>query len=276
MTTRGKLAVVILAIAAFAGVKHLRSPLRIPLPAESVAIAAVRPQLDRLEPRERELVMGYLLRKRREVPSTFMRDDPPFDAYTFGDAITAQELFLKREGFYAPAAFLKIGVRDQLMHPLREVAVGELAGRTTTSRREIYGIPAGASTRYGNDPVAEEDKPILVTIYRVRNLTDQAIAKVTGTVEIRRARYDQSMSLGLLNSCYFTVEDLPANGSRDVSCSNLNRFLTIEDQEFLKTAEGDMHIVWSPSRVEFADGRVLEFREQEVKSTQLWGIYKID
>jgi hypothetical protein len=271
-----KLAVAALIALVVAGVVYLRSPLRTRIPNASSDIAAIRPQLDRLEPRERELVMGYLLRQRHETLSTSTADDAVFDATTFRDAIAAQEAFLEKEHFSTPAAFLKIGLRDQLLRPMRAAVVGELYRRDVSSARKIFSIPDGYSTRYGNDPVAEQDKPILVTIYRVRNLTGEAIAKVSGTMEIRRARYDPATTVSMFNSCFFDVESLPPHGERLVPCSNVNRMFSPEDRDFVAAAAKDMHIVWSPRSVEFANGARLKFEDSQLESSLLWDFYRID
>ena len=257
------------------GIVVLRSPLRTPIPPPSADVATIKPKLDKLKPVERDLVIGYLLRQRHEVVSTFMRDDASFDARTFKDAIANQKEFLAREGYAEPSYFLKRALGDALMKPLRDATDGELHSRKLSSRREIFNIPQGYNTYYGDSKVSEQDKPILVTTYRVRNLTNRAIAKVEGVVEIRAARYDKGKTLGMLNSCFLKVESLAPHASQTQSCSNVNAGYTPGDQQFFNTDPADLHVVWYPRRVEFEDGTVLEYNDIRPPAGKIWGVYDV-
>lgn len=268
------LTVLLVVVCAFfvAGTLYFTSPLRTKIPSQTTPVNTIR-ELQKLNREDRELVLGYLLRQRKEILSTFMRDDAKFDAKTFADAIEAQKAFLEKQGYMTPSAFLMVGLRDQALRPLRETVSVELIERALMTKREIFHIPDGYSTRYGNG-IPEEDKPILTVTYRIRNLTARAIEKVEGGVDIRKASYGR-IEQGFLSSCYFKSVVLAPDSYEDVKCNNVSKSFDFSDKDFLDTPNEKLFMVWTPHHVVFSDGKELIYKDYEAESGLLWGFYRV-
>lgn len=264
------------ACVAAAGIWYVRHPEHTKIPDEATPVASVRPQLEKLPLRDRILVAGYLLRQRGEAPSLPMRDNGPFTARNFGEAIKLQKAFLDAR-FYTPISVIRVGLEDGALKPLREVV--ELTGMeaTTTTRREIYAMHPQSSTRYGGpEAVAEEDKPVFKATYFLRNLTDAPV-EVTGVVEVRKANPARS-EVGSLTSCFFKEKAIAPRMSIRVDCANPQRTLIPkEEQELLDSKESDRLLIWTPGEIRFADGRTLKYNaDAATRHGKLWGFYGLE
>lgn len=267
---------ILLCVLIVSAVVYFHSPLRTIIPNTESDVRLLKQKFDALDEQDRELVMGYILRMRGETPSTFMKDDVVFDAKTFKDAIEAQKLFMDKEGYQTTKSFLKIGLEDQIRKPLRDAVSAEFLSATVHTRREIYNIPSGYSTRFGKG-IAEQDKPILVQTYRVTNLTDKLIDNVNGGIEIRQANFNRIKTLGFIGSCILTVENIEPYSYKEVQCYNPNsNELTDQDRLLLSSRKNDLHFIWRPHEVIYSTGERLIFNESDIKKSLLWGFYSLN
>lgn len=214
-------------------------------------IATVQPQLDKMPADERQLVLDYLNRSKGDVLLKSLADpDAPLTARTFGEAIKLQREFNAKHAVEtAKMDALRAG-REAAMEPLRQALQIDLV------QREI--LPADqVSGRQPAPGQAINDKPVLVTTYRLRNTSVETITQVSGSVTVR-AVADPGSLMGL-DSCFISRTDsIEAGQSIEMRCGNLAKRASAVDENYVAMPDSSVVLNWEPQSITFASGKVLK------------------
>ncbi|WP_374400145.1 hypothetical protein [Niveibacterium sp.] len=236
----------------------LRSPYRAQLPVGSTDLSAIQAKLDKLPKNERALVYGYVKRSRGDVlPPQFADPDEPLTARNVGEAIALQRKFLVRMAEQEKKMEARRAERDAALAPLREAVSIDLV------RREI--LPASEAQR---DPgergsvkhAQANEHDVLVTTYRLENLTNQTIRVLEATVNLRKL-HPREDELGIADHCYFNrSEPLEPGAPVEVRCADLRKGVSEDDRDFVAMPGSELLIDWEPKRIRFGDGSELEYQ----------------
>lgn len=227
------------------------------LPLDVKDLTPIQPQLDKLKPDERELVVGYLKRSNGDVlPARFADPDAPFTARTFSEAIALQRDWLARDAVRQAKADALAAEREQSMQPLRAVLDARLVRRQILTHDEIYGLPEATTNSRGQSVKhALNSTPALVVTWRLRNLSPRTIASAKGLVQLRDANGAR------VNECWFDQSDaIPGGESVEIRCGDLNRTAGDAERAFVNTSASDLILIWEPDTVVFDDGTTLKSR----------------
>lgn len=220
------------------------------LPLNLADIPKIQPQLNKLPPEERQLVLDYLNRSKGDVlPANLADPSAPLTARTFAEAIKLQKEFVVTNSAEEAKVADFRAARDAAFEPLREALGIELV------RKEIVTADEATGRRPGPGE-AIHDAPTLVTTYRLKNNTAQAIVHVTGSVSVRSPSDPDSL-MGL-DSCFIDrAEAISGGQSVEVRCGNVAKRPGDQDKEYLAMAEGSLLLRWEPKSITFEGGRVL-------------------
>jgi hypothetical protein len=228
-----------------------RNPMGTALPLNLADIPKIQAQLDKLKPEERELVLAYLDRSKGDVlPAKFADPDAPLTARTFAEAIKLQREFNAKMAVQDAAASVRRGARADAMAPLREALDIELLRREIATADSV----SGRTPRPGQ---AINDRPVLVTTYRLRNTTAETITRLRASVTVRTQADPRSL-MGAA-SCYIEHSEPISGGmTAEVRCGNANHSVGSAQKEFVDMPESTLVLGWEPKYIEFATGKVLK------------------
>lgn len=253
----------------YGGAKRALDPARTPIPDKAAPIASIEPDLDKLKPLDRQLVIGYLLLQRGDIGSLSTRGIG-FTAKTFGEAIAEQKALLAAKQV-SPEWPLMRALEDQALRPLRQAVSIELVARKQTTMGDLFKANTGAViVATGGSP----DEPRTVMIYRVSNPGKIAIAHLTGYIQPQVASDDWvNILTHNASACHVDLSNLAPGANIQVICAqqDLN---AIGDAS--KTPDASLFIDWRPDLVEYSDGRKLAYDINALTETLLWNRYNID
>jgi hypothetical protein len=253
MTFRATVTIVILIGAAIALYSGHNDPHRTKLPFATTDLSSVQKALDRLPPTERALVEAYVKRSNGDVlPKQFADPDDPLTARTFAEAIDLQRKWeAKSKVDEARVAKLR-EEREARMAPLRAAVHASVLKAEILSRNEFQA--RRDPTFYQRAYRVDKSPAFLVTI-RVRNLSEQSIVGLRGSLDAQDAQAYLPMDL-----CYFDLKEeqsIPSGGFLDLLCGNDYQTASQQQQDFVANDAGRFNVAWKPQYVKFADGHEL-------------------
>lgn len=248
------------------GAIELRDPHRTSLPFGTDDLSSVQDQLARLPEDERELVTAYVRRSRGDVLTPAMADpDVPLTARTFADAIKLQRRYLVFQAEQNAKIQARKAERDSKLEPLRAALSLRLIKREIMTADEATGrSPEPAPVYPGAAKQALSplnNTQVLVSTYRLRNISNTTIDSAKVSVTIRKAspRLDE---LGILANCYIEHDTpLVQWDGASVRCAQLNKPATEQDRAYAAMDESQFIVDYEPRLIRFADGRELKFND---------------
>lgn len=231
-----------------------RDPLRTALPWDVDDLSAIQPQLDRLTPADRELVLDYLKRSNGDVlPAALADPDAPFTARTFAEAIELQKDFLAKDAVRQSAADARNDAREAAREPLRQALTVYLVRREILQGAAIYGGPLNQPVDKGRAAApAQNGNQVLVVTYRLHNHGSSDIAAAKGQALVVDASGTKRSECWIEHAQALTVASFA-----EVRCGNLAWDATPADREFVALPASALTLIWNPTEVFFADGRIL-------------------
>jgi hypothetical protein len=265
----GIAAAVVVAGIVWAGAKRVLDPTRTPMPDKAAPIAAIEPELDKLKPVDRQLVIGYLLLQRGEISSLSTRGIS-FTAKTFGEAIAAQQALLAAKQV-SPEWPLMRALEDQALRPLRQAVSIQLIGRQQAVMGDLFKANTSAVIiATGGSP----DAPRTVMIYRIANAGNVPIKHLNGYIQPQIASDDWvNLLTHNASACHVDLSNLAPGAGVTVICAQAD-LDTIGDAS--KTPDANLFIDWRPELVEYPDGSKMAYDINALTSTLLWNRYNID
>ena len=227
-------------------------PYRTTLPMEVEDLSPIAPQLAKLPPEDRELVVDYLKRSNGDVlPAQFADPDDPLTARTFAEAIALEKKH--REKMKVEQARLAAfrAERDAQFKPLRDIVSARIVNREFLTYDEIYGrsTSGGLAKSVQGDPGAGK---ITVLTYRFWNRGNRTITSLRGNVEV------DGSGLMPAASCWINDSDpIGPLDHRDVRCRTPVD-ATAEDRAMVQRPLAQIPLDWYPAEIRFDDGRVLK------------------
>jgi hypothetical protein len=221
------------------------------LPTDPKDVAKVQPQLNRLPPDERQLVLDYLARSQGTVLPTHLADpDAPLTAATFGEAIKLQRKYAFKHAADTATMEKVRAAREAGFQPLRKALQVELVQREILPFDQVSG-------RQPMPGQAINDKPVLVNTFRLRNTSAETITQAAGSVKVRAV--SDPAALTTLADCYITRgEPIEAGQSVEMRCANLAVRASAADQEYVAMPGSTLVLTWEPQSITFASGTVLK------------------
>ncbi|MDP2226851.1 MAG: hypothetical protein Q8J78_05190, partial [Moraxellaceae bacterium] len=183
MSGRTLLLIAVVLAALFMVDRYQRNPHRTALPFGSTDLSGVQEQLAALPPEERQLVEDYVKRSRGDVLTPALADpDDPLTARTFAEAITLQRAWQARMKV-EEARMAKLNAqRDARLAPLRALVDARVVRAETLTPNEFG---ARRDPNYFPQPERTGDGLIFVTRIQVRNIGNESIVKVKGSLKAR-------------------------------------------------------------------------------------------
>jgi hypothetical protein len=241
-------------------VAKIRDPHRTKLPFGTTDLSSVQTRLDALPDSERALVLGYVRRSRGDVlPPKFADPSEALTARTFGEAIALQRRFLAGQAVRDAHMAARGKARDKTLAPLRAALELQLVGRAIVPRSRAL-QPAGLDqTAYAALGTPIDDRPTLVTTWRVQNVAGLTVESLRGYVDVRDA--DQGpTAVGRLSICHFEHrEPLTPGQSTEIRCAMTEVPASAGDSAYVGMPERDLVIDWTPTAIVFANGTSLEY-----------------
>ncbi len=275
--SRKKLAIIVGAAVAgvvvlgviYAGAKRALDPTRTAMPDKSTPIAAIEPDLDKLKPLDRQLVIGYLLLQRGEITSLSTRGIN-FTATTFREAMDQEKALLAAKQVTAEWPLMR-ALEDKALRPLRNAVSIELLGRRQTTMSELFKANTGAViVATGGTP----DDTRIVMVYRIGNTGKVPITHLTGYIQPQLVSDDWvNILTHNASACRVDLANLAPGASVQVICAqqDLNVY-----GDASKTPDASLFVDWRPDLVEYADGSRLAYDVNALTNTLLWNRYNID
>lgn len=265
----GAVAAVVVIVALMFGTRHAFNPLATPMPAASVPIASIEPEIDKLQRPDRQLLIGYLLLQRGELRSVPTRG-LAFTARTFGEAIAAQQALLAQKQVTAEWPLMR-ALEDQALRPLRQAVSLKLVARRQDTMNNLFKSNTGATiVATGGTP----DDPRTVMVYQLRNNGASAIARLTGYIQPQVESADWlSILTHNTSACRVDLANIAPGAAVTVICAQID-LNNIGDAS--KTPDASLFIDWRPDMVQYADGTTLAYDENAVTNTNLWDHYDIE
>lgn len=238
----------IFVLAAIVGLYRIGTdPYRTALPMDVEDLSPIEPQLAKLPPEDRELVVDYLKRSNGDVlPEQFADPDDPLTARTFADAIALEKTH--REKMKVEQARLAAfrAERDAQFKPLRDIVTARIVDRQELTEAEIYGAPGAGQ------PLRDNEQRSTVITYRFWNRGNRTITTLRGSVEVAGS--------GLMPAASCWIDDVNPIGSldhRDVRCRT-PRDANAADRALMQRPIAEIPLGWYPREIRFADGQVLK------------------
>ncbi len=141
----------ILVLAAIVGLYRIGTdPYRTSLPMEVEDLSPIEPQLAKLPPEDRELVVDYLKRSNGDVlPEQFADPDDPLTARTFAEAIALEKTHREKMKVEQARMAAFRAERDAQFKSLRDIVTARIVNRQELTEAEIYGQPNGGAIKCG-------------------------------------------------------------------------------------------------------------------------------
>lgn len=237
-----------LALLAIWGALRKADPLATELPFGSTDLSSVESELAQLDPADRALIEAYVARSNGDYLPVGMGDpEDPLSARNFAEAIELQRRFEARMAVQDAAADERQAARDARFAPLRQM----LALSWTDTYREDLSAAGSASAQ--KQASAGPPGERVVSVFRVRNLSDQTIAEFDASVDLRKDPRPAT-DLGMLGGCWITHrEALRPGAEADIRCA--------ANPELLSTPRSGVALIYEPKRILLSTGKQLEFRE---------------
>lgn len=227
-----------------------RDPMTTTLPLNLADIPKIQPQLNKLKPEDRDLVLGYLKRSKGDVlPAKFADPDEPFTARTFAEAIKLQRDFKAKQKVQDQRTESMQEARESKLEPMRKALGIELAKREIVTSDQAMGREARPGQALNNTPM-------LVTTWRLINASGDTITRASGSVTVRTTS-DPSSLMGI-TSCYIDhTEPIPIGQIVEVRCGGRNRQAGEAEKDFVSMPESSLVISWEPKSITLAGGTVM-------------------
>jgi len=209
------------------------------LPDDPTKLDALKPQVEKLTPDERELLATYLTRRAMKG-TMFGTMAGATDAKTIGEAIENQRSFkAAAEKQAAEEAALKAKAKAELeaaQKAMRDVVTVALVSKKLDVERGYSGI--------------EMDRKIQITL-AYKNNGAKDIAGVKGRVVVNDLFGDQLSVFGISN------DDTIRAGSTVMWTGGRSMRFSLgdnKDAKFLDLADDKFRVVWEPQMIVFSDG----------------------
>lgn len=227
-------------------------PYRTALPFEVEDLSPIEPQLAKLPPEDRELVVDYLKRSNGDVlPAQFADPDNPLTARTFAEAIALEKVHRERMKVEQARIAAFQAERDAQYQPLRDAVSARIVKREYLSHDEVYGTPAGGGYAKSAQQGGGDERMTVIT-YRFSNRSGRSIDAFRGAVQVPGS--------GLMPAASCVVErnePFDAFDSHEVRCRT-PKDANAEDRALMNAPLAEIPLVWNPYEVRFADGQVLK------------------
>ena len=195
------------------------------------------------------------------LPEKFADPTEPLTARTFAEAIQLQRRFLDEQAAIGAKVAERATGRDAELAPMRAALNVEVVERAIMSR-EIAVLPPGPTLdeyRAGTKR-AIDDRPVLVTTYRLRNVSGRSIDSVKVLAEVVTAGDAAGPRAGILSYCFLERrEQLPPGESADFRCAELTRTASASDSAFAAMPIAGLAVRLTPRSIAFGDGTALSY-----------------
>jgi hypothetical protein len=228
----------ILFLAAVVGLYRVGTdPYRTALPLEVEDLSPIEPQLAKLPPEDRELVVDYLKRSNGDVlPAQFADPDDPLTARTFAEAIALEKKHREKMKVEQARIAAFRAERDAQFKPLRDIVSARIVHRERLSSEQVYGSSGGGYAKSAAGPAGGER--ITVITYRFWNRGNRTITSLRGLAEVAGS--------GLMPLDH-----------RDVRCRT-PRDANAADRALMERPLAEIPLGWYPREIRFDDGQVLK------------------
>ena len=242
----------ILFLAAVVGLYRVGTdPYRTALPLEVEDLSPIEPQLAKLPPEDRELVVDYLKRSNGDVlPAQFADPDDPLTARTFAEAIALEKKHREKMKVEQARIAAFRAERDAQFKPLRDIVSARIVHRERLSSEQVYGSSGGGYAKSAAGPAGGER--ITVITYRFWNRGNRTITNLRGLAEVAGS--------GLMPAASCVVdsnEPLGPLDHRDVRCRT-PRDANAADRALMERPLAEIPLGWYPREIRFDDGQVLK------------------
>ncbi|WP_246606808.1 hypothetical protein [Novilysobacter antarcticus] len=219
-----------------------------PLPRELENMDSIKPAMEKLEPEDRELATGYIMRHTvgAKMGAIFGGAEGPGipEGMTIGKAIEEQRKFIAdQEAEEQKQAALKV-----LLQAQREAAIKPMREAVTVTL-----VSKRINPEYGYSGILMDEN--LEVIFGYKNNTQKDISGVKGYVSVRDLFGDELSGFAISNDDTIPAgESITWTGSRSVKYA-------VGDNKDRKLAELDdskYKVNWEPRMIVFADGTKLE------------------
>ena len=222
-------------------------PYRTSLPMEVEDLSPIAPQLAKLPPEDRDLVVDYLKRSNGDVlPAQFADPDDPLTARTFAEAIELEKRHRERMKVEQARLAAFRAERDAQFKPLRDIVSARIVDRQELTEAEIYGQPGAGQ------PLRDNASRSTVITYRFWNRGNRTISTLRGSVEVAGS--------GLMPAASCWIDDSDPLGPldhRDVRCRT-PRDANAADRALMQRPLAEIPLDWYPREIRFDDGQVLK------------------
>lgn len=218
-------------------------PRRAALPDDMGKMEAIKPQIEKLQPEERELLLAYMLRKSFKG-TVFGGVAGTTDAKTVGEAIDSQrEYKAERDKRDAEQAALKAKAKaeyDAAVKALSDAVTVALLGKKVDEDRGYSGM---VMNRHLNITVAYQ------------NNTDKPVAGVKGTLIVTDVFGDPLSRFHISNDQTIAPKGrVTWTGGRRLSTYSMS---DNKDEKFSELPDDKYKVRWEPEAVVFSDGTKL-------------------
>jgi len=258
MTLQRLAVYILLAVALGLVLKSGMSASRTRLPFGTTDLATVEPQLQRLDPEERQLVRDYVVRSGGDVlPERFADPEAPLTARTFGQAIALQRRYLAQRAVLDAELDVRRAERAAKLAPLRSVLEVQLVRRQIVPSTTLYSPPQ--ATPGAAIAALPDDKPVAVTTWRIKNVSAHTVESFRGGVHVRRAGTGFTY-VGQLDECWIEHDEpIRPGSSAQIQCGQPGRDISSAQRAYVAMPARALAIEWIPKRIELAGGRSLVY-----------------
>ncbi len=244
------------------GVATMLDPKSAYLPVGSTNLTSIQPKLEKLSQSDFALVIDYVQRSRGDVlPASMADPDEPFTARTVGEAIELQRKYLAQQAIFEAKDRERRAARDKGLEPLRAALTIQLVKREILPRTLAVISPDLREAMVKANRVPARDTEVLLTTYRLENISGRTIESLGASVIIRKAHRRRN-ELGILADCHITRQDqLAPRATYEFECGNTYKPASSEDQAFVAMPDSEFIIEWEPKMIRFTDGTELKFSE---------------
>lgn len=231
-----------------------------PLPLDINHLSDLEPKLKKLPSNERELVLGYLHRSNGDVlPTQFADPDSPFTARTFREAIELQKKYLAQQSIDDAKMADRRQAREEALKPLRDALEIIIVKREIVPKSRMYeSAEIVTANTLSKRPTSNNDTPVLIETYRIRNRSGKAIRAFKASMNIYKADTKPEEGHFTIGGCYINDnQPLQIDERRTVRCGG--KPASKADEAYVDMTESQLEIDWAPKRIDFEDHTVLKY-----------------
>lgn len=226
-------------------------PMDTPLPRDLANMESIKPAMEKLNPEERELATGYIMRHTigAKLIGLFGRKEGPGipEGMTLGKAIDEQRKF-KADAALEEAKQQALKAKLQAE---REAAIKPMLEAVTVTL-----VSKKIATDHGYSGVVIDEN--LEVIFGYKNNTAKDISGVKGRVSVRDLFGDEISAFQISNDSTIQAGQVATwSGSRSVRFSLGSN----QDRKLAELDDDKYKIVWEPQVIVFADGTKLAVPE---------------